>query len=123
VSICILILLFYLYIYAKFKLERLLGPSLECAQLVYEELKRMIYDLNVRELRKYDNLNCQINTILEKMLSSLMIPTCAMINNVFEVEQGHINTRHPDFILGAKDSLSEYKLLNETLQFLSNWKT
>lgn len=87
-------------------IERLLGPSLECAQLVYEELKRMIYNLNLPELRRFNNLSCQINTILEKMLSELMIPTCSMINNIFEVELGHINTRHPDFILGAKDSLS-----------------
>lgn len=76
---------------------------------MYEELKRMIYNLNVQELRRFDNLQSQINTILEKMLSALMIPTCSMINNVFEVEQGHINTRHPDFILGAKDSLSRLK--------------
>ena len=69
----------------------------------------MIYNLNVRELIRFDNLSCQINTILEKMLSSLMIPTCSMIQNVFEVELGHINTRHPDFILGAKDSLRKGK--------------
>ena len=40
------------------------------------------------------------------MLSELMIPTCAMIKNIIEVELGYINTRHPDFIIGAKDSLN-----------------
>ena len=87
-------------------LERLLGPSLECAQLVYEELKRMIYNLEMSEMKRFHNLNCQITTILEKMLSNLMIPTCSMIKNIFEVELGHINTRHPDFVLATKDSLA-----------------
>lgn len=33
------------------------------------------------------------------------MPTNDMIKNLFEVERGYINTRHPDFLLGAKESI------------------
>lgn len=89
----------------KEQIRRLEQPSLECAQLIYEELKRIIYLITLPELQRFRKLNGEMNAILESMLSHLMIPTQAMIRNIIEVELGYINTRHPDFIIGAKDQI------------------
>lgn len=62
--------------------------------------------IDVPELRRFRKLSFHLNSIIENMLSELMLPTCNMIRNIIEVELGYINTRHPDFIIGAKDSLS-----------------
>jgi hypothetical protein len=71
--------------------------------LVHEEIKRIIYQVKLPELKRFENLESQIKGILEKLLAKLLGPTNEMIKNIFEVEKGHINTRHPDFIIGAKE--------------------
>jgi hypothetical protein len=39
------------------------------------------------------------------MLNRCLVPTDQMIRNIFEIESGHINTRHPHFVVGAKESI------------------
>ena len=82
------------------------APSLECALLVHEELKKIIYQVKLVELRRFSHLESQIKSIIEKLLAKLIIPTNEMIKNLFEVERGYINTRHPDFIYDAKESIA-----------------
>ncbi len=86
-------------------LARLEAPSLECSLLVHEELKKIIYQVKLSELRRFSHLESQIKSIIEKLLAKLIVPTNEMIKNLFEVERGYINTRHPDFIIGAKESI------------------
>ena len=81
------------------------APSLECSLLVHEELKKIIYQVKLSELRRFSHLESQIKSIIEKLLAKLIVPTNEMIKNLFEVERGYINTRHPDFIIGAKESI------------------
>ncbi len=57
-------------------------------------------------MRRFSHLESQIKSIIEKLLARLVAPTNEMIKNLFEVERGYINTRHPDFIIGAKDSIA-----------------
>lgn len=89
----------------KDQINRLEAPSLECALLVHEELKKIIYQVTLIELKRFSHLEGQIKSIIESLLAKLIAPTNEMIRNLFEVERGYINTRHPDFIIGAKDSI------------------
>lgn len=73
--------------------------------LVHEELKKIIYQVKLPELRRFSHLESNIKSIVEKLLAKLVIPTNEMIKNLFEVERGYINTRHPDFILAARESI------------------
>jgi dynamin 1-like protein len=73
--------------------------------LVHEELKKIIYQVKLSELRRFSHLESNIKSIVEKLLAKLVVPTNEMIKNLFEVERGYINTRHPDFILAARDSI------------------
>lgn len=73
--------------------------------LVHEELKKIIYQVKLPELRRFSHLESNIKSIVEKLLAKLVIPTNEMIKNFFEVERGYINTRHPDFILAAREGI------------------
>lgn len=84
---------------------RLEAPSLECALLVHEELKKIIYQVKLNELRRFSHLESNIKSIIEKLLAKLVVPTNEMIKNLFEVERGYINTRHPDFIIAAREGI------------------
>lgn len=86
-----------------------MGPCLECAQLIYEELKKILYYLEVSELRRFENLSSELNTVLENLFTELMTPTNQLIKNYIEIEMGHINTLHPDFIMGAKEYIANDK--------------
>ena len=41
---------------------------------------------------------------MEEVLDKCLTPTTAMITNLIEIENAHINTNHPDFV-GSADSL------------------
>ena len=72
---------------------------------MHEELRKIIYQVKLSEMRRFGHLESQMKSILEKLLAKLVAPTNDMIKNLFEVERGYINTRHPDFIIGAKESI------------------
>ena len=42
---------------------------------------------------------------MDELLLNCKMPTDTMIQNLIDVEIGHINTRHPDFVGGASQNL------------------
>jgi len=86
------------------QIARLLEPSLECSNLVYEELRRLVLQIQLPELQRYYKLQSRMHDVMESVLNQCLHPTNEMILNLIEIETSLINTNHPDFI-GSADSL------------------
>lgn len=86
------------------QIARLLEPSLDCTYQVYEELRKIVIDINLPELAHYYKLQSKICDVMENVLDKCLTPTTEMIMNLFEIENATINTNHPDFV-GSADSL------------------
>jgi dynamin 1-like protein len=82
----------------KQQILRLRNPSLECAGLVYEELKKLTKSINIPGIERFENLRAEIPKVMENFLLRCLIPTETMIKNLIEIELGYINTTHPDFV-------------------------
>ena len=50
------------------QISRLKLPSLECAHLIHEELRRLIYTVKIPEIERYENLNKKIFLVMEDLL-------------------------------------------------------
>ena len=72
--------------------------------MVYEELRRLMLQIQLPELSRYYKLQSRIHDVMEGVLNSCLEPTNEMILNLIEIETSLINTNHPDFI-GSADSL------------------
>jgi dynamin 1-like protein len=70
-------------------------------QLVYEELRRIISDLEISEFKKFGNLRQKIVEVMYNLLSKSLQPTIKMIKDLIIIEDSYINTYHPDFMGGA----------------------
>lgn len=86
------------------QIARLLDPSIDCAYEVYEELRKIVINIQIPELQRYYRLQSKICDVMEGVLDKCLTPTTDMITNLIEIENAHINTNHPDFI-GSADSL------------------
>lgn len=86
------------------QIARLLEPSVDCAYEVYEELRKIVINIQLPELQRYYRLQSKICDVMESVLDKCLTPTIMMIGNLIEIENGHINTNHPDFV-GSADSL------------------
>ena len=86
------------------QIARLLEPSLDCAYQVYEELRRIVIEIDLPELSHFYKLNSKICDVMENVLDKCLTPTTDMIMNMMEIENAVINTNHPDFV-GSADSL------------------
>jgi len=86
------------------QIARLLEPSLDCTYQVYEELRKIVIEINLPELAHYYKLQSKICDVMENVLDKCLTPTTEMIMNLFEIENATLNTNHPDFV-GSADSL------------------
>ena len=86
------------------QIARLLEPSLDCTYQVYEELRRIVIEIDVPELSHFYKLQSKICDVMEIVLDKCLTPTTDMIMNLFEIENATINANHPDFV-GSADSL------------------
>lgn len=82
----------------KQQILRIRNPALECAGLVYEELKKLTKSINIPGIERFENLRSEIPKVMEEFLLRCLIPTETMIKNLIEIELGYINTTHPDFV-------------------------
>ena len=82
----------------------MLQPAIDCAYNVYEELRRVVIDINLPEMNQYYKLHSKACDVMQNVLEKCLTPTCEMIMDLLEIENSLINTNHPDFI-GSADSL------------------
>jgi dynamin 1-like protein len=86
----------------KRQILRLLDPSLNCVDRVYDELQRIITQLEIKELQRFAVLRDRLVEAVHELLNRLRKPTKTMINNLINIELSYINTNHPDFVGAVK---------------------
>eukprot|EP00823_Brevimastigomonas_motovehiculus_P005625 TRINITY_DN4181_c0_g1_i1.p1 TRINITY_DN4181_c0_g1~~TRINITY_DN4181_c0_g1_i1.p1 ORF type:complete len:427 (-),score=113.72 TRINITY_DN4181_c0_g1_i1:307-1587(-) len=91
-------------ILVKRQIERLQPPSLQCVDLVFDELKRVAAQCEsaVQELQRFPVLHEALFECVRSLLERRLKPTKTMITNLVHIELAYINTNHPDFIGGSK---------------------
>jgi len=87
---------------AKQQVQRLEQPSLECLDKVYDEILRLLSQLENKVFAQYRNVREAVAESAAQLVSSLKEPTGQMIHNLIRIELSHINTSHPDFIGGDR---------------------
>lgn len=89
------------------------GPSLNCVNVIHEELIHNIYNLDEdisNELRKYPKLIERIYEVLQALLDKYKQKTAESVSKLIRYQEAFINTDHPDFIEAVTLS-KEYKQL------------
>lgn len=71
---------------------------LACSDLVLEELKKISDSIDVPELRHFYLLRERIVEVVHSLLIECHGPAKEMISSLIEIEQGYLNTTHPDFV-------------------------
>ena len=94
----------------KKQIKLLLVPSLQCVELVYEELQRIIqYCLgHIRAFQRFPVLRERINVVVMKLLRDRLPITNDMVENLIAIELAYINTNHPDFVGGTRAAYEAY---------------
>eukprot|EP01113_Clastostelium_recurvatum_P027373 TRINITY_DN32_c0_g1_i4.p1 TRINITY_DN32_c0_g1~~TRINITY_DN32_c0_g1_i4.p1 ORF type:complete len:859 (+),score=230.38 TRINITY_DN32_c0_g1_i4:15-2591(+) len=102
----------------KRQIARLEEPSLQCVELVYDELLRIVAQLENKELSRFVNLRDRVIEVVNGLLSNHRSPTRMMIENLIRIELAFINTNHPDFVGGdgALNSLLENMVQQRQLE-------
>ena len=84
------------------QIERLEQPSVQCFDLVFEEMIRITYQVDNKEMQRFRVLQDRIVEVVTDLLRSRRPPTNVMIRNLIEIETAYINTAHPDFVGGTR---------------------
>ena len=96
----------------KRQIGLLLQPSLQCVELVYEELQRIIqYCLShIRDFQRFPTLREQMNAVVMGLLRERLPLTNQMVENLIRIELAYINTNHPDFVGGTRAAYEAYMM-------------
>lgn len=95
---------------SKQQINRLESPSLQCVQLVYEELRRVVNEIEMKELQRFQNLRKKIVEVMLALLTKQLQPTNAMVRSLVQVQDAYINTYHPDFMGGANSIVNVFDI-------------
>lgn len=96
----------------KKQIRLLLQPSLQCVELVYEELQRIIqYCLShIRDFQRFPTLREQMNSVVMSLIHQRLPVTNQMVENLIAIEVAYINTNHPDFVGGTRAAYEGYMM-------------
>ncbi|KAH3765574.1 dynamin GTPase [Pelomyxa schiedti] len=83
----------------KQQVSKLESPSIECSDLVYEELIRIVTQLEAKDLARFPVLRQAVVEVVNALLSSNKTPAQTMISDLIKIELAYLNTSHPDFAL------------------------
>ncbi|KAF0931896.1 hypothetical protein E2562_007088 [Oryza meyeriana var. granulata] len=84
------------------QISRLLDPSLQCANFIYDELVKISRGCLTSELQKYPILKKRMGEAVSNFLRDGLRPAETMITHIIEMEMDYINTSHPSFVGGKK---------------------
>lgn len=84
----------------KQQIERMREPSLQAAELVLNELLRILTQLETKDMIRFPTLRDRVVEVCGSVLRKCLYPTNDMINNIINCELAYINTSHPDFVNG-----------------------
>jgi len=94
---------------AQRQIKSLREPSLQVAESVYNELLKIIGEIENIDLVRFWRLKDKVIDEASNILRKALKETQAMINTTIDLEMAYINTSHPDFI-GLKLLLSQEHL-------------
>lgn len=96
----------------KRQIRLLLHPSLQCVELVYEELQRIIqYSLShLRDFQRFPTLREQMSTVVMDLIRGCLPVTNRMVEDLISIEVAYINTNHPDFVGGTRAAYEAYMM-------------
>lgn len=96
----------------KRQIRLLLHPSLQCVELVYEELQRIIqYSLShLRDFQRFPTLREQMNSVVMDLIRRRLPITNRMVEDLISIEVAYINTNHPDFVGGTRAAYEAYMM-------------
>eukprot|EP01118_Nematostelium_gracile_P000753 TRINITY_DN10770_c0_g1_i1.p1 TRINITY_DN10770_c0_g1~~TRINITY_DN10770_c0_g1_i1.p1 ORF type:complete len:749 (+),score=252.76 TRINITY_DN10770_c0_g1_i1:179-2425(+) len=83
------------------QLVRIQEPAIQCVDLVYDELDRIIANINSPELARFHALREDIIEASLNFIRSCRSPTKEMIQNLLNMELNFVNTNHPHFRVDA----------------------
>ena len=103
----------------KKQIRLLLPPSLQCVELVYEELQRIIqYALShIRDFQRFPVLRDRVNHVVMDLLRQRQPITNVMVENLISIELAYINTNHPDFVGGTRAAYESYMMMTQSNPF------
>lgn len=79
------------------QIAKLETPAQKCADLVFEELQRLLHRLDRKEHKRFPNLAVKMVEVSSELLRERLEPTLTMIESLVRIEMAYINTNHPDF--------------------------
>jgi len=83
---------------ARKQIRKLLAPSLQCVELVFGELQRVLLMSELPEFRRFARFRSRVFGVVRDILRKSLEPTNQMIKQLVDIELSYINTNHPDFI-------------------------
>lgn len=103
----------------KKQIRLLLQPSLQCVELVYEELQRIIqYCLShLRDFQRFPTLREQMNSVVMNLIRKRLPVTNQMVDDLIAIEVAYINTNHPDFVGGTRAAYEGYMMAQTQSRF------
>lgn len=104
----------------KRQIRLLLQPSLQCVELVYEELQRIIqYCLShIRDFQRFPYLRERMNAVVMSLLRQRLPITNEMVEGLISIELAYINTNHPDFVGGTRAAYESYMMAQTSKEHL-----
>eukprot|EP01098_Paradermamoeba_levis_P003143 TRINITY_DN1465_c0_g1_i2.p1 TRINITY_DN1465_c0_g1~~TRINITY_DN1465_c0_g1_i2.p1 ORF type:complete len:412 (-),score=163.39 TRINITY_DN1465_c0_g1_i2:22-1257(-) len=87
-------------------IRRLTEPALQCVDYVYDELQRIVANLEIKEIKRFTSLQERLKEVVDELLVSCRQPTKQMVQNLIQIELSYINTNHPDFIGSSSAAFS-----------------
>ena len=96
----------------KRQIQLLRQPSLQCVELVYEELQRIQYSLShSKEFQRFPILREHLNNVVMKLIRERLPVTNRMVEDLIAIEGAYINTNHPDFVGGTRAAYEAHMML------------
>ncbi|OCH85222.1 hypothetical protein OBBRIDRAFT_798395 [Obba rivulosa] len=88
----------------KQQIKRLEEPGLKCAQLVYDELIRILGQLltKIQAFRRYPALRERFNAVVVNFFKTSMGPTTKLVSDMVAMQACYVNTTNPDFLGGYR---------------------
>ncbi|GAB5365648.1 hypothetical protein AAMO2058_001076000 [Amorphochlora amoebiformis] len=88
----------------KRQIARLKTPSVQCSELVYDELRRIAAQCEslTPDLVRFPELKQRLSECTLDLIRTKLEPTKEMISNLINIELSYIKTTHPNFISSSK---------------------
>ncbi|EFA84816.1 dynamin B [Heterostelium album PN500] len=81
----------------KIQIEKLKDPAVQCADLVLDELLRILTQVDSHIFSRFPVLRERIVEVANNVLRKLLSPTNKMISDMVDAECSYINTSHPTY--------------------------